>query len=65
VRPVAEWNPVSAVVDACRHLWGSPVAVGGGFPAVHPALMALISLGVVIVAAVPCCVRAYRLAVAY
>ncbi len=32
LRPVIEWNPLSAVIDACRGLWGNEVAgtAGGG-----------------------------------
>jgi ABC-2 type transport system permease protein len=65
VQPIAEWNPLSCVIDACRQLWGSPVTVGsGGFPAAHPALVAIVSLGVIIAVAVPFSLYAYRRAVA-
>lgn len=65
VQPIAEWNPLSCVIDACRQLWGNPVPVsGGGFPASHPALVALASLGIVIVIAVPLSLHAYRRAFA-
>ncbi|MEU8433917.1 ABC transporter permease [Streptomyces sp. NPDC029216] len=43
VRPVAEWNPVSAVVSAVRELFGHPVPVadGAGWPLAHPVAAAL------------------------
>lgn len=65
LRPVAEWNPVSSVVGACRHLWGNPEAVNGAsFPTQHPALITLISLAVVFCIALPLSLHAYRRAVA-
>ncbi len=38
LQPVAEWNPISSIVAACRHLFGnpSPFASPDGFPAQHP-----------------------------
>jgi ABC-2 type transport system permease protein len=65
VQPIADWNPLSCVIDACRQLWGNPVtASDGGFPAAHPALMTIVSLGVIILLAVPFSMSAYRRAVA-
>lgn len=49
LRPVAEWNPVSAVVTRTRELWGNPTATGGGFPGEHASLAIVISLGTVFV----------------
>ncbi|MER7702086.1 ABC transporter permease [Kitasatospora sp. NPDC097605] len=46
IRPVAEWNPVSAVIAACREAWGNPAPAAGGFPAEHPAVVLAVSLGV-------------------
>ncbi|MFE1554084.1 ABC transporter permease [Streptomyces sp. NPDC058734] len=46
IRPVAEWNPVSAVIACCRRLWGNPAATAGGsFPADHPWVVVWVSLG--------------------
>ena len=58
IRPAAQWNPVSSVASLSRDLWGD--RAGGGFPAPHSAVVALISLGVVLLAAVPISLRAYR-----
>ncbi|MGW7367523.1 ABC transporter permease [Streptomyces sp. NPDC054841] len=62
LRPVAEWNPVSAVVTALRRLWGNPVATGGGFPGEHASLAIVVSLGVVFVVTVLLSLRRYRTA---
>lgn len=65
VRPVAEWNPVSSVANACRHLWGNPVvSTGNDLPARHSPLVTVISLVAVLLIAVPISMRAYRNAVA-
>jgi ABC-2 type transport system permease protein len=38
LRTVAEWNPVSALTQACRELWGNglPAAADAAFPLQHP-----------------------------
>jgi ABC-2 type transport system permease protein len=38
LRTIAEWNPVSAVTQACRELWGNalPVGADAAFPLQHP-----------------------------
>jgi ABC transporter DrrB family efflux protein len=43
LRPVAEWNPVSAVAGACRDLFGNPnpAALTHTWPADHPVAVAL------------------------
>ncbi|WP_371679620.1 ABC transporter permease [Streptomyces sp. NBC_01276] len=43
LRPIAEWNPVSAVVSAVRELFGLPVAGpgGAGWPQDHPVAAAV------------------------
>jgi ABC-2 type transport system permease protein len=50
LRPVAEWNPVSVVVDACRDLWGGGTGHVGAAVAV---------LAAVLLVTVPCAVRAF------
>jgi ABC transporter DrrB family efflux protein len=60
LQPVAEWNPVSAVVTALRKLWGNPVAAGGGFPATHLTLAIGVSLGAVFVITVLLSLHRYR-----
>ncbi|WP_433342164.1 ABC transporter permease [Streptomyces sp. CA-253872] len=61
LRTLAEWNPVSAVSEACRRLWGNTGAVtSGSFPVTHPVTVSLISVGLVIAVLVPLSLRAYR-----
>jgi len=60
LRPVAEWNPISAVTTACRQLWGNPGATGDGFPSTNAALVVTVSLGVLFVAAALQSLRRYR-----
>ncbi|WP_246258520.1 ABC transporter permease [Amycolatopsis anabasis] len=63
LRPIAEWNPVSSVTNACRELWGNPIAVGTGFPSQHPGIVIAVTLGVVFVGATFLSFRRYRTAV--
>ncbi|KAF4407468.1 MULTISPECIES: ABC transporter permease [Streptomyces] len=62
LRPVAEWNPVSATAAACRELFGNPnpFAREGLFPAEHPVLTSLAWSALVIAIAAPLAVRRYR-----
>ncbi len=67
LRPVADWNPVSSVILASRDLFGNApagLARGTGFPAEHPALLALLwSLGILAIF-VPLAISRYRSAAA-
>ena len=39
---IADWNPVSALAAAARHLLGSPVApANGAWPLLHPVIASL------------------------
>jgi ABC-2 type transport system permease protein len=61
LRPVAEWNPVSALTAATRELWGNPNPYAGeGFAAEHPILLTLIWVAVLIAVFAPLGVRRYR-----
>jgi ABC transporter DrrB family efflux protein len=62
LQPVAEWNPISSIVAACRHLFGnpSPFASPDGFPAQHPVWLSLIWCAVIIGVFAPLAVRKYR-----
>lgn len=43
LRPVAEWNPVSALTAATRQLWGNPNPfAASGLPAEHPIELTII-----------------------
>jgi ABC transporter DrrB family efflux protein len=61
LRPVAEWNPVSALTAATRHLWGNPNPFAAeGFPAEHPILLTLAWVVALLAIFVPLGVRSYR-----
>ncbi|RZT20008.1 ABC transporter DrrB family efflux protein [Kribbella sp. VKM Ac-2569] len=67
LQPVAEWNPISSIVAACRHLFGnpSPFASPDGFPAQHPVWLSLIWCVAIIAVFAPLAVRKYRSATAH
>jgi ABC-2 type transport system permease protein len=62
LQPIAEWNPISSIVAACRHLFGnpSPFASPNSFPAEHPVWLSLIWCAVIIGVFAPLAVRKYR-----
>ncbi|MFE4966414.1 ABC transporter permease [Streptomyces sp. NPDC056660] len=62
IRPVAEWNPVSAVIACCRRLWGNPASSGGTFPADHPWVVVAVSLGLLLALCSLVSLRRYRTA---
>ena len=67
LQPVAEWNPISSIVAACRHLFGnpSPFASPDGFPAQHPVWLSLIWCAVIIGVFAPLAVNKYRRATSH
>jgi ABC transporter DrrB family efflux protein len=61
LRPVAEWNPVSALTAAIRQLWGNPNPFAAtGFPAEHPILLTLIWVAILVAVFAPLGVWRYR-----
>ncbi|MFF0296320.1 ABC transporter permease [Kitasatospora sp. NPDC004614] len=54
---IAEWNPVSSVVEAGRQLFGNPSAPGDAWPAQHPVAAALGWCALLLAIAVPLAVR--------
>lgn len=65
LRAITVWNPLSAVANAVRKLFGNPTSVGGAsLPALHPVPVAVILVGALIVLAMPLAARAYRTATA-
>lgn len=60
VAPVAEWNPLSATVLACRELFGNTVVTGQGWVAQNAVLMALVWPLVLLAVFVPLSVARYR-----
>ncbi len=62
LRTFAEWNPVSAVTQAARELFGNtgPELGGGPWSLEHPVLYTLIWVGIILAVFVPLCVRRYQ-----
>ncbi len=61
LRPVAEWNPVSALTAATRRLWGNPNPfAASGLPAEHPVELTLIWIAVLLAIFAPLGVWRYR-----
>jgi ABC transporter DrrB family efflux protein len=65
LRHVADWNPFSATVQACRELFGNPgVSLSGAWPMQHPVWASLLWSVVIIVVFRTLAVRKYRSATA-
>ncbi|MDL5205935.1 ABC transporter permease [Streptomyces sp. ALI-76-A] len=63
LRWAAEWNPLSATVQAARQLFGSPgLAATGAWPAQHPVLVSVTWSVVIAVACRALAIRRYRAA---
>ncbi|MEV4620648.1 ABC transporter permease [Asanoa sp. NPDC049573] len=64
LRTVADWNPISAAVEACRYLFGDPVVradgAAAGWPLSHPVAATLCWTTLLIAVAAPMAVRRYR-----
>jgi ABC-2 type transport system permease protein len=68
LQPVAEWNPISAMVAACRQLWGNvaPAGVPGApgtsdaWPMQNPEIVAVGWIVLLLVIFVPLSIRKYR-----
>ncbi|MDH6114311.1 ABC-2 type transport system permease protein [Kitasatospora sp. MAP12-15] len=59
LRVIADWNPVSAVVAACRQLFGNPSAGGSAWPLQHPVAATLLWSALLLAVFVPLAVRKY------
>lgn len=57
---LAEWNPVSSTVAACRELFGNPGTGGDSWVAGHATLMAVVWPVVLVAIFAPLAVRRYR-----
>jgi len=61
LKPLAEWNPVSALTAATRQLWGNPNPfASGGLPAEHPVELTLVWIVVLLAIFAPLGVWRYR-----
>jgi ABC-2 type transport system permease protein len=58
---LANWNPISAIVAACRELFGNAtIPVNDSFPMQHPELMSTVWIGLALLVFPPLAVRKYR-----
>ncbi|MFC9246830.1 ABC transporter permease [Streptomyces sp. NPDC057136] len=65
LQPIAEWNPFSATVQACRELFGNPgVSTSDAWPMQHPVWASLLWSAVIILVFRTLAVRKYRSATA-
>ena len=62
LRTIAEWNPVSALTQACRELWGNsgPVGPDAALPLQHPVLFSVGWSLVFVAVFAPLAVAAFR-----
>ncbi len=62
LRPIADWNPVSAVAGACRELFGNhnPTGAIHNFPNEHPVLMSILWIAGILAVCVPLANRMLR-----
>jgi ABC-type polysaccharide/polyol phosphate export permease len=61
LQPIAEWNPISALTQATRELFGNPSPYpSGSFPSEHPIFMSLAWTVAILVVFAPLAVRRYR-----
>ncbi|MET9448447.1 ABC transporter permease [Streptomyces cinerochromogenes] len=60
LRAVAEWNPLSSVVNAARELFGNPTVGGDSYVAEHAKLMAVVWPLAMMLVLVPIAVRLLR-----
>ena len=61
VRTIAEWNPVSAIVAACRDLFGNPNPVASdAWPMQHPVLASVLWCILIIAVFAPLAINKYK-----
>ena len=60
LRAIANWNPTSAVVTACRQLFGGAVPAAPAWPQVHPVLASLLWCAALVAAFLPLSVWRFR-----
>ncbi|MFI6157886.1 ABC transporter permease [Kitasatospora sp. NPDC051170] len=59
LRTIADWNPISAVVHACRELFGNPSAPGDAWPMQHALLASLLWSAALLLICGPLAVRKF------
>ncbi|MET0236789.1 MAG: ABC transporter permease [Kibdelosporangium sp.] len=66
LKVIAEWNPVSAITQACRNLFGNTnplVPAPDAWPLQHPVIASLAWTSIILLIFVPFAIRRYRKAV--
>jgi ABC-2 type transport system permease protein len=63
---IAEWNPISVTIAACRQLWGNPQVpvIHHSWVTDHPVATSAMQSAIILLATVPAGIRTYRTAVA-
>ncbi|MGQ0848783.1 MAG: ABC transporter permease, partial [Actinomycetota bacterium] len=67
LKPMAEWNPVSAITQAVRTLFGNTsdlIPVPDAWPLRHPVLASAAWIGLILIIFVPLAVNRYNRAAA-
>lgn len=65
VQTIAEWNPISAIVAACRELFGNPNPIASdAWPMQHPELASILWCGLIIAVFAPLAINKYKRAAA-
>lgn len=59
IRPVAEWNPVSAVAQVCRELWGMDSQNPASFPTEHPWFVVAITFSILLLGSITFALRKF------
>ncbi|MER6948053.1 ABC transporter permease [Nonomuraea sp. NPDC000554] len=60
LKPIADWNPMSATVAAARELFGNPTSHSTAWPLQHPITTSLVWSAAIIVVFAPLAVHRYR-----
>ncbi|MCU0307242.1 MAG: ABC transporter permease [Thermoleophilia bacterium] len=64
LQTVANWNPVSAVSEALRVLFGNPTSESDAWPMEHPIVYSVIWIIAIVAICAPLAIRAYRRTIA-
>jgi ABC-2 type transport system permease protein len=60
LQPIAEWNPISAVVEACRQLFGNPGVQSDAWPMQHPVWSSVFWIVLITAVFAPLAIRKYK-----
>jgi ABC-2 type transport system permease protein len=60
LQPIAEWNPISAVVEACRQLFGNPGVQSDAWPMQHPVWASVFWIVLITAVFAPLAIRKYK-----